>query len=124
MLCGLIDAGSEERGRSWDQSTYGVIAAAVVAAKLFGHTKEQMANAISLAVSSHISLGQVRRVRFPTGRDARWPTSRNAVFCTMLAAKGMTGPEEAFEGKAGFLNSTGNPLRDQAIRTPPMPTAS
>jgi 2-methylcitrate dehydratase len=25
----------------------------------------------------------------------------------MLAAKGMTGPEEAFEGRAGFLNSTG-----------------
>ena len=108
VLCGLIDAGSEERGRSWDQSTYGVIAAAVVAAKLFGHTKEQMANAISLAVSSHISLGQVRR-----GQISHWKgcalanASRNAVFCAMLAGKGMTGPEEAFEGKAGFLNSTG-----------------
>jgi 2-methylcitrate dehydratase len=108
VLCGLIDAGSEERGRSWDQSTYGLIAAAVLAAKLFGHTKEQMANAISLAVSSHISLGQVRR-----GQISHWKgcalanASRNAIFCAMLAAKGMTGPEEAFEGKAGFLNSTG-----------------
>jgi len=108
VLCGLIDAGSEERGRSWDQSTDGLIAAAVLAAKLFGHTKEQMANAISLAVSSHISLGQVRR-----GQISHWKgcalanASRNAVFCAMLAAKGMTGPEEAFEGKAGFLNSTG-----------------
>jgi 2-methylcitrate dehydratase len=108
VLCGLIDAGSKERGRSWDQSTYGVIAASVVAAKLFGHTKEQMANAISLAVSSHISLEQIRR-----GQISHWKgcalanASRNAVFCAMLAAKGMTGPEEAFEGKAGFLNSTG-----------------
>jgi len=108
MLCGLIDAGSKERGRSWDQSTYGVIAAAVVAAKLFGHTKEQMANAISLAVASHISLEQIRR-----GQISHWKgcalanASRNAVFCAMLAAKGMTGPEEVFEGKAGFLNSTG-----------------
>jgi len=108
VLCGLIDAGTEERGRSWDQSTYGVIAAAVVAAKLFGQTKEQMANAISLAISSHISLGQVRR-----GQISHWKgcalanASRNAVFCAMLAGKGMTGPEEAFEGKAGFLNSTG-----------------
>jgi 2-methylcitrate dehydratase len=108
VLCGLIDAGSEERGRSWDQSTYGVIAAAVVAAKLFSLTKEQMANAISLAVSSHISLGQVRR-----GQISHWKgcalanASRNAVFCAMLAAKGMTGPEEVFEGKAGFLSSTG-----------------
>ncbi len=108
VLCGLIDFGSKERGRTWDQSTYGVIAAAVVAAKLFGHTKEQMANAISLAASSHISLEQIRR-----GQISHWKgcalanASRNAVFCAMLAAKGMTGPEEAFEGKAGFLNSTG-----------------
>jgi 2-methylcitrate dehydratase len=108
MLCGLIDAGSKERGRSWDQSTYGVIAAAVVAARLFGHTKEQMANAISLAVASHISLEQIRR-----GQISHWKgcalanASRNAVFCAMLAAKGMTGPEEVFEGKAGFLSSTG-----------------
>jgi 2-methylcitrate dehydratase len=108
VLCGLIDAGTKERGRSWDQSTYGVIAAAVVAAKLLGHTKEQMTNAISLAVSSHINLEQIRR-----GQISHWKgcalanASRNAVFCAMLAAKGMTGPEEAFEGKSGFLNSTG-----------------
>jgi len=67
-----------------------------------------MANAISLAVSSHISLEQIRR-----GQISHWKgcalanASRNAVFCAMLAAKGMTGPEEAFEGKAGFLSSTG-----------------
>jgi len=108
VLCGLIDSGAKERGHSWDQSTYGVIAAAVLAAKLFGHTKEQMANAISLAISSHISLEQIRR-----GQISHWKgcalanASRNAVFCAMLAAKGMTGPEEAFEGKAGFLSSTG-----------------
>src|SRR4030095_15197994 len=108
MLCGLIDAGSKERGRIWDQSTYGVIGVAGVAAKLFGHTKAQMANAISLAVSSHISLEQIRR-----GQISHWKgcalanASRNAVFCAMLAARGMTGPEAAFEGKAGFLRSTG-----------------
>ena len=108
VLCGLIDAGSKEPGRGWDQSTYGVIAAAVVAAKLLGHTKEQMANAISLAVASHISLEQIRR-----GQISHWKgcalanASRNAVFCAMLAAKGMTGPEEAFDGKSGFLTSTG-----------------
>lgn len=108
LFCGLIDAGSKEPGRGWDQSTYGVIAAAVVAAKLFSLTKAQMANAISLAVSSHISLEQIRR-----GQISHWKgcalanASRNAVFCAMLAAKGMTGPEEVFEGKAGFLSSTG-----------------
>jgi len=108
IFCGLVDAGVREPGRAWDQSTYGVIAAAVVAAKLFGHSKEQMANAISLAVASHISLEQIRR-----GQISHWKgcalanASRNAVFCAMLAGKGMTGPEEVFEGKAGFFASTG-----------------
>jgi 2-methylcitrate dehydratase len=108
ILCGLIDAGVKQGGHGWDQSTYGVIAAAVAAARLFGLDKEQMANAISLAVSSHISLEQIRR-----GQISHWKgcalanASRNAVFCAMLAGKGMTGPEAAFEGKAGFFNSTG-----------------
>jgi 2-methylcitrate dehydratase len=108
VFCGLIDAGSKGPGRGWDQSTYGIIAAAVAAAKLFGHTKEQMANAISLAISSHISLEQIRR-----GQISHWKgcalanASRNGVFGTMLAGKGMTGPEEIFEGRAGFFNSTG-----------------
>ncbi len=108
VLCGLIDAGAKERGRSWDQSTYGVIAASVVAAKLLGLDRDRMANAISLAISSHISLEQIRR-----GQISHWKgcalanASRNAVFCALLAAKGMTGPEEAFEGKAGFFKSTG-----------------
>src|SRR4030095_592174 len=88
-------------------STYGVIAAAVVAAKLFGPTKEQMANAISLAGASHITLEQIRRAQISHWKGcALANAARNAVFCAMLAAKGMTGPEEVFEGKAGFLNST------------------
>ncbi len=108
ILCGLIDAGSNARGYIWDQSTYGVIAAAVAAAKLFGHTREQMTNAISLAVSSHISLEQVRREQISHWKGcALANASRNAVFCAMLAGRNMTGPQEVFEGKAGFLNSTG-----------------
>src|SRR5215472_10129397 len=86
VLCGLIDAGAKERRHNWDQSTYGVIAAAVVAAKLFGHTKEQMANAISLAIASHISLEQIRR-----GQISHWKG------CALANAS----------RKAGFFNSTG-----------------
>lgn len=108
VLCGLIDSGMMTREQGWDQATYGVIAAAVVAAKLLGLGREPMANAVSLAASSHITLQQVRR-----GQISHWKgcalanASRNAVFCALLASKGMTGPEEVFEGKAGFTNSTG-----------------
>ena len=108
VFCGLLDSGAMDRELSWDQSTYGVIAAAVVAAKLLGLSKDQMANAISLATSSHITLEQVRR-----GQISHWKgcalanASRNAIFAAMLAAKGMTGPNEVFEGNDGFMNATG-----------------
>ncbi|MCZ6449742.1 MAG: MmgE/PrpD family protein [Deltaproteobacteria bacterium] len=108
VFCGLLDSGAMDRELSWDQSTYGVIAAAVVAAKLLGLSKDQMANAISLATSSHITLEQVRR-----GQISHWKgcalanASRNAIFATMLASKGMTGPNEVFEGNDGFMNATG-----------------
>jgi len=88
--------------------TYGVIAAAAVAAKLLGLTADQTANAISLAASSHITVEQVRR-----GQISHWKgcalanASRNAIFSAMLAAKGMTGPAEVFEGIAGIMNATG-----------------
>ncbi len=108
VFCGLLDSGAMDRELSWDQSTYGVIAAAVVAAKLLGLSKDQMANAISLATSSHITLEQVRR-----GQISHWKgcalanASRNAIFAAMLASKGMTGPNEVFEGNDGFMKGTG-----------------
>jgi 2-methylcitrate dehydratase len=108
VFCGLLDSGAMDRELSWDQSTYGVIAAAVVAAKLLGLSKDQMANAISLATSSHITLEQVRR-----GQISHWKgcalanASRNAIFAAMLASKGMTGPNEVFEGSDGFMTGTG-----------------
>ncbi|MEE9568770.1 MAG: MmgE/PrpD family protein, partial [Candidatus Binatia bacterium] len=108
VFCSLLDSGAMDRELSWDQSTYGVIAAAVVAAKLLGLSKDQTANAISLATSSHITLEQVRR-----GQISHWKgcalanASRNAIFAAMLASKGMTGPEEVFEGSDGFMTGTG-----------------
>ncbi|MFH1555028.1 MAG: MmgE/PrpD family protein, partial [Pseudomonadota bacterium] len=117
MLCGLTDNGAMEQGPrgphgyNWDQATYGVISAAVLAARLMGLRKEQMAHAISLAVSSHLSLRQIR-----VGQISHWKgcalgnASRNALFCTMLAAKGMTGPNYIFEGPHGFFMATGGPF--------------
>ncbi len=114
ILCNLTDNGAmqHEAGRPrWDQATFGVIGAAVLAAKLMGLPKEQMAHAISLAISSHLSMGQIR-----TGQISHWKgcavgnASRNALFCVMLAAKGMTGPNYIFEGPNGFFTARGGPF--------------
>jgi len=115
ILCGLTDSEAMQQGphgQVWDQATYGVISAAVLASRLIGLTKEQMTHAISLAISSHLSLGQIR-----IGQISHWKgcavgnASRNGLFCAMLAAKGMTGPNYIFEGPYGFFNATGGAFK-------------
>ena len=76
VLCGLIEAGSKEPERSWDQSTYGVIAAAVAAAKLLAIPKSRWPMR-SAWLSHLISVSsKLEEDRFRIGRDARWPTLR------------------------------------------------
>ena len=112
ILCGLTDTPIFEGAtgfRHWDQSALGLVAASVLSAKVLGLNKEQMDHAVSLAVSSHLSIGQIR-----TGQISHWKgcavgnASRNGVFCSMLAAKGMTGPNFVFEGEGGYFNAIGN----------------
>lgn len=68
---------------------------------------EQMANAISLAITPNIPMRVVR-----TGELSDWKgcaTAHNsmmAVFAARLAKEGLTGPNKPFEGIAGFYDLT------------------
>ncbi|MEE8443325.1 MAG: MmgE/PrpD family protein, partial [Dehalococcoidia bacterium] len=107
----VADGSATRQVRGWDQATQGLVGASVLAARLLGLDRQQMGHAISLAVSSHLSVGQIR-----AGQISHWKgcavgnASRNAVFCSMLAAKGMTGPNYVFEGPSGYFNATGGPF--------------
>ena len=87
----------------WDQGIFSIIGAVCGAAKIMGLNRVQTANAISLAVAPHLPLGVTR-----TGELSMWKgcaaasASRSAVFSAQLAAKGMTGPGEPFEGRRGL----------------------
>lgn len=129
VLCGLGEGrasadASDGSGRSqqWDQATYGVVAAAVIAAKLLGLDREQMGHAISLATVSHLTLGKIRR-----GQLSYWKgcavanASRNAVFSAMVAAKGMTGPDSVFESPNGFFAAVGGPYEFQGANGRDLP---
>jgi 2-methylcitrate dehydratase len=67
-----------------------------------------MANAISLAIIPNMALEQTR-----TGELAMWKgvagpnAARNGVFAAELARAGMTGPEQAIEGKWGLWHALG-----------------
>ena len=87
----------------WDQGIFSVIGAVCGAARVMGLNQEQTGNAISLAITPHLPLGVTR-----TGELSMWKgcaaasASRSAVFAAQLAAKGMTGPDEPFEGRRGL----------------------
>ena len=87
----------------WDQGIFSVVGAVCGAARVMGLSEEQTGNAISLAVTPHLPLGVTR-----TGELSMWKgaaaasASRSAVFAAQLAAKGMSGPGEPFQGRRGL----------------------
>lgn len=96
----------------WDQGIFGVVGAVCGAARAMGLDKEQVGNAISLAVTPHLPLAVTR-----TGELSMWKgcaaasASRSAVFAAQLAASGMTGPGEPFEGRRGLWEqAVGGPV--------------
>jgi 2-methylcitrate dehydratase len=106
VFCNLSENVMRDQG--WDHAVYGIIASAVGAAKVFGLGHEQMGNAIALAVIPNMALEQTR-----TGELAMWKgcaaanASRNGVFAAQLAREGLTGPDQAIEGKFGLWRALG-----------------
>jgi 2-methylcitrate dehydratase len=87
----------------WDQGMFGVIGSACAAGKLLSLDQQQMGHAISLAVAPNLPLGVTR-----TGELSMWKGCATAssvkagIFAAMLAAQGMQGPAEPFEGRLGL----------------------
>ena len=94
--------------KGWDQPVYGVLAGALGAGRLLKLTREQMGNAVALALTPNMALFQTR-----TGDLSSWKgcaggnASRNALFAAFLARDGFTGPNAAFEGRHGFFSIVG-----------------
>ena len=92
----------------WDQGMFSVVGAAAAAGKLLGLNREQMGNAISLALAPNLPLGVTR-----TGELSMWKgcataaATRAGVFAAQLAAAGMTGPGEPFAGPRGLWEQAG-----------------
>ncbi len=96
----------------WDQGIFSVIGAACGAGKVLGLDHEQMAHAISLAVTPSLPLGVTR-----SGELSMWKgcaaaaATRSAIFAAMLAAEGMSGPNHPFDGKRGLWEqAVGKPV--------------
>ena len=107
IYCGFCDA-VDVNVKGWDQPVYSVIASALGAGKVLGLSKEQMGNALSLALAPNMAMVQSRRGELSAWKGcAGANASRNALFAVILSQQGFTGPTAVFEGKGGLWDIVG-----------------
>jgi 2-methylcitrate dehydratase len=109
--CRLIDA-LDIGARGWDPPVVSLPAVALASGKLMKLAPDALAQAVNLAVNDHIAMGQTR-----TQTNSDWKgladaeAGRNAVFASMLARGGLTGPAPIFEGRKGFFELVSGPAK-------------
>jgi 2-methylcitrate dehydratase len=99
----LCDAGSL-RAHGWDHVNHLAVGVACGAARLLGLDEGRTRNAISLTVVPHAAMRQTRAGELSMWKGvAAAEAGRNALFAARLAAAGMTGPAEPFDGEMGYV---------------------
>ena len=94
--------------KGWDQGLFASIGAACGVGRVLGLGRAAAGNAISIAITSGVPLGVTR-----IGELSMWKgcataaASRTGVFAAELAAEGMTGPGQPFEGRDGLWQHLG-----------------
>ena len=105
VFCRVCDV-QDLKPLGFDHTTVGGLASAAAAARLSGFDAPRIAQALNLHVAPNVALYQTR-----IGNVSMWKgcayanASRNAVFATMLAARGMTGPSPVYEGVGGYFKA-------------------
>ena len=98
--------------KGWDQGTFIVIGSAVGAGKILGLSKEQMGHAISLAITPNVPTRQTRAGELSMWKGCATAAAvRSGIFAALLAREGMTGPNEAFEGRHGVWEQVTGPYQ-------------
>lgn len=111
IQCRLCDA-ADIRHRGWDHVCYGLASTALASGKLMGLSREKMSQGVNLALSSHITMRQVRAGELSMWKGCSFANaSRNGVFSSLLAREGMTGPSPIFEGEMGFFKQVSGPFQ-------------
>jgi 2-methylcitrate dehydratase len=107
--CRLVDA-LDITERGWDPPVMSLPAVALAAGKLMKLNPGQLTQAVNLAVNDHIPMAQTRVQTLSEWKGfADAEAARNAVFATLLARGGLTGPAPIFEGQSGFFKQVSGP---------------
>ncbi len=107
--CRLVDT-LDIAARNWDPPVHGLPAVALAAGKLMKLAPDKLMQAVNIAINDHIPMGQTRAQTNSDWKGLAAPEAgRNAVFATMLARSGITGPAPIFEGRKGFFQLVSGP---------------
>ncbi|MGH3116001.1 MAG: MmgE/PrpD family protein [Gaiellales bacterium] len=105
VQCRLSDE-APVRAKGFDHTTQGAYAAAAGVAKALGLGAEQTADAIAIAGTALNALRVTRTGALSQWKGLAYPfTAFGAVEAGFLAARGISGPAEVFEGNKGFMDS-------------------
>lgn len=91
------------RDKGYDYVLYTAAASAAGAARLMGLDEKRSGHAVSLALTPNLALGVTRRGHLSMWKGcAGGNAARNGVFAAILAADGLSGPDQPFEGSHGL----------------------
>lgn len=110
VQCRLSDE-APVRARGFDHTTQGAYAVAAGVAKALRLDAKQTANAIAIAGTALNALRVTRTGALSHWKGLAYPFAAfGAVNAVFLAAHGITGPPEVFEGNKGFSDSIAGPF--------------
>jgi 2-methylcitrate dehydratase len=105
VFCRLAD---EVPLKGWDQGMFAAIGAACGIGMILGLDRKAMGNAISIAITTGVPLGVARIGELSMWKGCATAAAvRTAVSAAELAAEGMTGPGNPFEGRDGLWQHLG-----------------
>jgi 2-methylcitrate dehydratase len=105
VQCRLSDE-APVRAKGFDHTTQGSYAAAAGAAKALRLREPETANAVAIAGTALNALRVTRTGALSQWKGLAYPfTAFASVEAAFLAARGITGPAEVFEGNKGFMDS-------------------
>jgi 2-methylcitrate dehydratase len=106
----LSDATALSR-RGWDQGYAIGIATAAGVCNLLKTSPAATAHAVGIAAASNLPLRVTRSGELTPWKNAATAyASRNGVFAALLAAEGLSGPGNAFEGRNGLFEKVTGPF--------------
>jgi 2-methylcitrate dehydratase len=105
--CHAAEPGIREVG--WHHASLSQFVSPLVAGRMYGLDRDQLAAAVGISGSSHFTLGGVVAGHLTNMKNTADPLAAQAgVYAALMAREGYSGPVEVIEGKEGLIEVLSN----------------